>query len=376
MRIRILHLIKSLGRGGAEMLLPETLHYHNREAFAFYYAYFLPWKNQLVNVLEEKGVAVQLFPAQNNLQLLLQVRKLKAFVEQNKIDLIHCHLPWAGFAGRLLHLWTGIPVVYTEHNKQERYHPITSWLNQFSFNQQHMAIAVSEDVAVSIIKNIQPSIPVRLVKNAVDAKKFQPNKSAGQQLRTEWDIPTDAIVIGTVAVFRFQKRLEEWLEVFKAVSDKHPHVRAIIVGDGPLRKEVEEKAKQLNLQNKLLLPGLQTDVKPWLAAMDIFMMSSVFEGLPIALLEAMSMGCIPVCTAAGGIREVIEQDRNGLLVPVDDWRELIPSLAKLLADPSHYQSLQTAARETISQHYSMERMVEELETIYTEVYNKRPIKTQ
>jgi len=365
--MKILHLIKSLGRGGAEMLLPETLQQHNREDFVFYYAYFLPWKNQLVESLEEKGVTVQLFPANNNLQLLLQVRQIRQFVKRNRIDLVHCHLPWAGFAGRLLHLWTGVPVIYTEHNKQERYHFLTRLLNRYSFNYQTKAIAVSNDVAASIQNNIRPKVEVSLIHNAVDVVKFEKDITLCKRFRRQLDIPAGAFVIGTVAVFRFQKRLEEWLEVFAAVASKQPHVRGIIAGAGPLQKEIEAKARSLNLQGKLLLPGLQTDVKPWLASMDVFMMTSEFEGLPIALLEAMSMGCIPVCTAAGGIGEVITDQKNGVLVPVDSWRQLVPALEQLLSDQQLQEQFSQAARKTIVESFAMHRMVEQLETLYKEV---------
>lgn len=370
--MKILHLIKSLGRGGAETLLTETLQHHNREAFTFYYAYFLPWKNQLVDALEKKGVTVKLFPAKNNLQLLLQVRQLKQFVEKNRIELIHCHLPWAGFAGRLLHLWTGIPVVYTEHNKQERYHFLTRWLNRFSFNFQTSVVAVSKDVAASIKKNIGSETEVRLIQNAVDTARFQPEVTKSLLLREEWNIPADAFVIGTVAVFRFQKRLLKWLEVFAVIAAKHPHVRGIIVGAGPLQKEVEAKARSLNLQGKLFLPGLQTDVLPWLAAMDVFMMTSQFEGLPIALLEAMSMGCIPACTAAGGIGEIVTNKKNGILVPVDSCQTLVPALEQLLNDQKVQAKFSTAARATVVESFTMQRMVKELENLYMDVVaNKR-----
>lgn len=371
MPIKVLHLIKSLGRGGAEMLLPETLQQHNREDFVFYYAYFLPWKNQLVESLEEKGVTVQLFPANNNLQLLLQVRQLRKFVKKNGIDLLHCHLPWAGFAGRLLYLWTGIPVVYTEHNKQERYHFLTRTLNRISFNWQKRVIAVSKDVASSIEKNIHPKVEVKLIQNAVDTGKFQQEPSMRSLVRREWDLPADAFVIGTVAVFRFQKRLEEWLEVFAGIAATHPQVRGILVGAGPLQKEVEAKVRSLNLKRKLLLPGLQTDVKPWLAAMDLFLMTSQFEGLPIALLEAMSMGCMPACTAAGGIGEVITDGANGLLVPVEGWKQLIPAIEQLLSDPQQQAQYRAAARETVIKRFNMRRMVEELEALYNEVIFKK-----
>jgi hypothetical protein len=127
--LKILHLIKSLGRGGAEMLLPETITLHDKQRFSFEVVYFLPWKNQVVSLIEATGTPVTCMPAGNNIQLMLQAGRLIRYIRQHRIDIIHCHLPWAGFLGRYVHLRTGVPVVYTEHNKQERYHGITRTLN-------------------------------------------------------------------------------------------------------------------------------------------------------------------------------------------------------------------------------------------------------
>lgn len=89
-----------------------------------------------------------------NFYIVLKINEVIRYIRDNKIDLVHCHLPWAGFAGRYIHKRTGIPVIYSEHNKQERYHWITKYINKYSFNFQTKAIAVSADVAESIRKNI------------------------------------------------------------------------------------------------------------------------------------------------------------------------------------------------------------------------------
>ena len=171
-RIKILHIIKSLGRGGAEMLLPETLKFHNQTQFEFHYIYFLPWKNQMVEAIESAGGKVTCFKANNNIQLLLQFSKIIRYCKDNNIQLIHAHLPWAGFVSRLVYKSINTPVLYTEHNLQERYHFITKFINKFTFNWQTLGIGVSEDVTHSIVKNIQPSIPCQTVLNGVNTESF------------------------------------------------------------------------------------------------------------------------------------------------------------------------------------------------------------
>lgn len=363
-KIKILHIIKSLGRGGAEMLLPETLKLHNQEKFEFHYIYFLPWKDQMVEAIEAAGGKVTCFEAKDNIRLLLQFNRIITYCKEQHIDLIHCHLPWAGFAGRLVHKNTGIPVIYTEHNMQERYHIATKSINKISFNAQSLALGVSQDVTNSIIKNIRPKIPVRTLLNGVNTESFQ--KTGDSEIRKELGIPEDATVIGNVAVFRFQKRLVEWLRVIKEVRNQNSDVYGIIVGAGPLEEEVKKEWKNLDLENVVFFPGLKTDVKPYFEAMDIFMMSSSFEGLPIALLEAMSMECAIISTDAGGIKEVIRNEHDGLICPIDKWEKLSEKVQILLEEPESLQKFKLAARKRVIKAFSLATMVEELEKLYKE----------
>jgi len=363
--IRVLHIIKSLGRGGAEMLLPETLKLHDQQAFEFHYIYFLPWKSQMVSSIKEAGGEVTCMPAKNNLSVLLRSNKVKTYIRQHQISLIHCHLPWTGFMGRYLYRVEGVPVIYTEHNKQERYHPITRFLNRITFNEQAQVIAVSSDVKKSIQKNIRPKVKVSTILNGVNTQSFVKDLDAAKAIRKQLKIADSTVVIGTIAVFRSQKRLKEWIQVFKKVHEKHPDTHAVIVGDGLLRKEIEAEIAELNLQSCLSLAGLQPNVKPWLSAMDIFLMSSVFEGLPIALLEAMSMQCAIVTTDAGGIKEVIRNGQDGLMVSVDSWKELSHCVDQLLHDPLLIKKYGESARKRAEESFSLVEMVYQLENLYT-----------
>ncbi|QYA26043.1 glycosyltransferase [Gramella sp. MT6] len=362
-KIKVLHIIKSLGRGGAEMLLPETLKLHDHNKFDFHYIYFLPWKDQMVEYIQKIGGKVSCISAKNNIELIGKYPEVIEYCKNEKIDLIHCHLPWAGFLGRLIYRKTGIPVLYSEHNMQERYHFITKAINKFSFNSQSLAIGVSEDVSNSIKSNINPKIPVKTILNGVNTESFI--RSENDSIRKQFDIPRDALVFGNVAVFRFQKRLVQWLRIFKNIKESNSHkVYGIIVGAGPLESEIQAEVEKLNLGNSVYFPGLQTNVKPYLEAMDVFMMSSSFEGLPIALLEAMSMECAIVSTNAGGIKEVIRNGKDGLLCDVDQWKDLEHLSNKLINDPELLKNLSINARERVKKEFSMVKMVEELERNY------------
>jgi glycosyltransferase involved in cell wall biosynthesis len=324
----------------------------------------------MVAGIEAQGGKVNLMPASNNVFIMLKAFAIIKYIRRNNIELVHCHLPWAGFVGRIIHMITKIPVFYSEHNKQERYHFITKLLNKISFNKQSRVIAVSEDVAESINKNIKPKVPVQTILNGVNTENFIRNHLSGRQKREEYQISQDCILIGTIAVFRFQKRLKEWIEVFKSVHDIYPNVKGCIIGDGILKNEIMSHLKTCGMENHIIFPGLQTDVMPWLSAMDIFMMTSEFEGLPIAMLEAMSMECAIVTTDAGGIKEVVRNEIDGFVETVENWRNLKNPIDRLLQHPNELKTFGVKARQRVMDQFSLTTMVHETEKAYLTELNK------
>jgi glycosyltransferase involved in cell wall biosynthesis len=258
-----------------------------------------------------------------------------------------------------------VPVVYTEHNVLERYHPLTRRANLLTWRHQEAAIAVSADVAESLRRGAPRGVPVKTILNGVDIDRFDPRRVQGATLRESLGISPSAPVVGTVAVFRTQKRLDEWLRVAKALVNDHPGTHFILVGDGPLRHELEALADSLDLDTVHWV-GLQEDVRPYLAAMDVYMMSSRFEGLPVALLEAMAMGCAVVSTSVGGIPEVLRHRVNGLLVDGDHPERLAAEAAALIDSPEQRAALGADARRTVEEGYSVARMARQLEQTYVE----------
>jgi L-malate glycosyltransferase len=370
--LRVFHLIKSLGRGGAEMLLPEGLRFADRARFTYSYGYFLPWKDAVVPALEEQGAEVHCFGGRNNLQILLAARRVADHLRRCRVDLLHCHLPIAGAVGRIAGRLAGVPVVYTEHLTQDNYHPLTKWVNRATWPWQACVVAVSGEVAASIRKHIRSRVPLRTVLNGVAVDRFQRSAADGGEVRRRYGIPDDAPVVGSVAVFREQKRLGDWIEAAALVRQQHPSLRCLLVGDGPLRGEVEAAIAAHGLQDVVHLAGLQEDVRPFLAAMDVYMMSSSYEGLPIALLEAMSMECVPVSTRAGGIPELVRDGENGFLTEPHRPDQLARAVGSVISDSARRAALAAAARRTVEEGFSMRRMTEELESIYLEVLGRSP----
>ena len=367
MGIKVLHIIKSLGRGGAEMLLAETLRLHNAGQYRFQFMYFLPWKNQMVSALEAQGVEVICLSAHSNLKMLLKVPAVVRLLKRKKIEVVHAHLPWAGFVARIACKVAGVPLVYTEHNKQERYHWATRWLNKMTFGWQQQVVAVSNDVQQSIFQYIGRGTPVTTILNGIDTHKFVRDEEVSFALRSQLGIGKSDLVLGTMAVFRKQKRLDIWLTVFATLRKQYPHLHGVVVGDGPLKQELADLAQSLQLHECLHFVGLQTDNVAWLSVMDVFMMTSDFEGLPLALLEAMSCKCAVVSTRAGGIVEVVSHGEDGWLCELGDTAQLESFTSSLIEDEGLRQVMGEKARRKVQHHYSLTQMVRALENVYDNV---------
>lgn len=374
-RIKVLHLIKSLGRGGAEKLIPETALVHDQGKFEFHCLYFYHQEQNIVDELLAAGIHVHLIPS-SNLGLFFQIKKVRDFVCKNKFDLIHAHLPWAGILARFVGQKLSIPIVYTEHNTWDRYNKVSYWGNRLTFKNQDVAIAVSNEVALTMQLNApwDPYIrggrlKVRVIQNGVNTAVFKRLKSLDSISQTGMSssIPEDAPVIGKVAVFRSQKRLWLWVEIALKILQVRPDVHFLLVGDGEWRGKIERAIADSGKKSHFHLVGVQKEVIPYLSRMNIYLSTSEFEGLPIAMLEAMSCEVPVVATRAGGIGEVIQHGIQGYLTEVDNWRDLEGYCLQLLEDPQLREQMGGKARNRVLEKFSMVKMVRALEEIYREV---------
>ena len=415
-KIKILHLIKSLGRGGAEKLIPETGLVHDQTRFEFHCLYFYHQQNNIVDELEAAGIKVHLIPS-SNLGLFFQVKRVKEFVRENQIDIIHAHLPWAGILSRFVGKETKVPIVYTEHNTWDRYNKVSYWGNRVTFKHQDVAIAVSNEVALSMQLNsiFDPyrrggRMKIKVIQNGVNTEVFRrtsedkksasvpfnneeikrkengekrkengeknPDKgsqspnlpvSPSSNLKSQLGIPEAAKVIGIVAVFRDQKRLWVWVDLALQILKKCENTHFLLVGDGEWRTRLERQIDQSGKAANFHLVGVQKQVIPYLSIMDIYLSSSEFEGLPIAMLEAMSCEVPVVATRAGGIGEVVQHGVQGFLSEIEEYDELSNYCVQLINDSEIHRSMAAASRKRVVEQFSMKRMVEELEGVYESV---------
>jgi glycosyltransferase involved in cell wall biosynthesis len=363
---RVLILIKGLGRGGAEQLLASAAAYLNKDKFTYEVAYLLPWKNALVEELEQNGVRVHCL---NGARGAGWVARLRQLVGKREIDLVHAHSPYVAIGARL---GLGNPrprLLYTEHNVWERYRRATYWGNLLTFPRNDHVFCVSEQVRSSIrvprILGFLHMPSIETLHHGIDLTQVGRWKST-DGIREGLGIPRDAPVVGTVANFKAHKGYEYLLKAAALVKREASDTRFVFVGQGPVEKGAREQARRLALDGTVTFAGFRADAPRVAATFDIFALASIAEGLPIALLEAMALGRAVVATRVGGLPEVIDHDREGVLVPPGDPRALADAILALLADPELRQRLGEAARKRAAD-FDIRKAVRRMESVYEEL---------
>jgi glycosyltransferase involved in cell wall biosynthesis len=241
------------------------------------------------------------------------------------------------------------------------------WLNRFTHPLADRVTCVSQQVADFVAREVGiPSEETVVIPNGVDLHRFD-RLPAKQEVRRTLGLPNDELLVGTVTRLNPVKRLDVLLRAVAALEGVH----TVIVGDGPERRQLEAMADQLGLADRVHLVGHQQDVRPWLAALGVFVLSSDWEGMSNALLEAMAAGLPIVATAVGGVPEVVVDDATGLLVPPGDPNALAEAITRLLRDPDLRRTMGQAGRARVVQHFSIDETVRLTEELYTTLLEEK-----
>ncbi len=359
-RPRILVAIKGLGIGGAEMLIAESARLWDRDRFDYRVVYALPWKDQLVPRLTELGVAVTCVGTKRGMGPTSWMA-LQRHIRENA-DLVHAHLPAMGAVVRLT---SRVPVVYTEHNIATSYRRPVQWANRWTYGRNRAVTAVSQAVADSIAGYPGPAATV--VSNGVSVEVDADSAAAA---RRELGIGSQTPLVVHVGNIRPHKGHANLVAAVAGLVPSCPDVRVVSIGgeknDGDLAR-VRRLAADAGVGDHLSFLGRREDALAFVAAADVFANPSDFEGLPVAVLEAMSLARPVVATAVGGVPAIVKPDVTGVLVPPNDPLALAAGIEGLLQDKVYARDLGEAGREVIERDYSLEAMVRNLESTYADV---------
>ena len=365
----VVHLIYRLDFGGLETLLVDCINHMPPERYR-HAIVCLTGYTAFADKITRPGVELYALDKAPGLGLGIHVKLFKLLRRLRPAVLHTYNFACAEYAAPA---WlAGVPVrVHAEHGRDasdpqglNRKH---NFLRRALVPFIDRYVPVSHDLARWLTGVVGiPAAKSELIMNGVDTVRFAPNLPAAV---TPW-AGEDVFVIGTVGRLQDVKDQASLIEAFSLLVASKPEGRArlrlAVVGDGPLRDRLAQKARDLNVADLVWFPGARNDIPELMRSFDLFALSSIAEGTPVTLLEAMACGLPVVATAVGGIPEVVQDGVNGALVPASDPEALAAALGLYAADPERVATHGAAARTNIERHYSVAAMV----GAYTALYDR------
>src|SRR5665648_15239 len=290
------------------------------------------------------------------------------WARQNNINLIHTHGSRANLLGRLSAKWLGIPSLTTVHSSLAHDY-LSPWSARMALGLDRLTLPLTSGI-ITVSEYLAKEVALRggrnleTIYNGQAPISFDDPSSSGHQFRLKWGIPADALILGTIGRLHPTKGQTYLIKVATQLRLEFPNLHLLIIGEGPLRQDLELELKQSCIPHTLT--GYLPKAYEALPAMDLFVLPSVSEGMGLVLLEAMQAGVPIVASAVGGIPEVVRAGKDGLLVPQGDVVGFIDACAKIFNNPDLAKSLTISGLSRWSK-FSIESMIRETEQVYTRI---------
>jgi len=364
--IKVLHVSYSLKTGGLERVILDLVRLGGRNGLTSAVA-ALGEAGELAGQVEEAGAAFFFLGKRPGLDWRM-VPRLRALARRLGVHIIHAHNEGAGFYAGLAGLCKGPPVITTRHGFS--YGLNTLWVRRAAGLLSRRTVCVGRDV-MRLVREVDkiPASRVRIIYNGVDTAEFAPDQKRRELMRAELGYaPGDRILI-SVGRLAPEKGYDTLLRALALLAQADKGTRLVLVGDGPRRGFLQDLTKELGLQDRVRLLGNRKDIRDLLAAADVFVLSSLSEGVSKSLLEAMAMALPVVATSVGSTPEVVLAEKTGLLVPARRPDLLAQALAAVLHD-SQSARWGRAGRERVEAEFSLPATVAAYARLYREVLGR------
>jgi glycosyltransferase involved in cell wall biosynthesis len=367
-RVKVLQLISSGGYYGAENMLLNLCASQEKSgcenSLLLFYNVHVP-NVEFYERARRRGLSVRMVHCKGRADWRA-VRQIEEYIQEDAVDIVHTHGYKADLYGYLAAWRCHKPVVATCHNwvGGTAALGIYNHLDRMALKKFNALAAVSDVVAQRLLAFGVPAEKIKTIANGIDVTAFE----RAQPLPLLKD--EGSTVVGVVARLDMQKGFEYLLQAARELCKMFPGLRIVIAGEGPDRNAIEEMIEQYGLQSSVVLAGQQSNMPAVYAAMDIFVLPSLNEGLPMTVLEAMAASKPVIATRVGAIPSVIRDGENGLLVAPKDPEGLRNAVASLLNDAERRRRLGDQAHAWVSQNYTSEAMALKYREMYEEVLGK------
>lgn len=373
--IKILYIITKLELGGAQKQLVSLLRHIDKEKYSL--LLFTASDGLLLEeAMSIKGVQVQvshfLERPINLFKDMLSLAEMYRFIKKNRIDIVHTHSSKAGLLGRIAARLARVQTIV---------HTVHGWsFNDFqSFAQRklfislerlcarftHRFIVVCEhDRQKGLVNRIGTQEQYTLIRYGIKYEEFETKVPA---IRRTLGIRDDDLAIGMVSCFKPQKSPLDFVRLAHLVRQSLPNATFVLVGDGVLRNSVRKLTHALGLDRRIILAGWRSDMPAVLSAIDVFVLTSLWEGLPIAVLEAMAASRPVIATDTGGIAELIVEGKTGFLVKPRDVKTMSEKVSLLLRDARMRDATARNAKRRLGDDFRLEHMIRRTQDLYSSV---------
>ena len=366
-KLNILMVNETSGPGGAETVLFEIARNLDRERYNV--AAVLFRDGWFVGHLRSHGIATEIIPSNRSWDISF-IRRLAAYCREHKIDLLHAHLPGANLYCSVVGKLVGIPVVTTAHNelvmpdRKERFVRTKSWIIRklasanvlvadFMHDNYIKLGGFKESELMTIHNGIQIHLP--------------PPPERLAELRTELGLRDDDLLIGNVANLRTPKGHQHLLDAAGIVCQELKNAKILLIGeegDGTIKSMIEQKREALGIKDQVWIMGFRRNIPELLHLIDIFVLSSISEGLPLSVVEAMAARKPVVVTEVGGLSEVVTDGVDGFIVPPANPKLLAEKLTLLGRDKNLRKTMGEAGFHSVKEEFSLETMIARYQALY------------
>lgn len=362
--LRVLHITFNMGIGGTEQVIRQLVQGMARESVESEILCIDGHIGPIGETLQQTGVPVHKLARKQGFDWAL-IKAIRKRLREGRFDVVHCHqyTPW--MYGWLAALPTRAKVVFTEHGRfyPDRYRYKAMLINPVMAMFTPSIVAISEATKDALVKyEFIPRYKIQVIYNGIAPLVRDDEQS--EKVRDSLGIPKDAFVVGTVSRLDPVKNQVMMLRAFKQFCEKQPGSYLLMVGDGPDKEKLVSLAGDYGISESVIFTGFINSPVHYLAAMDIFLLSSHTEGTSMTLLEAMSLGIPAVATQVGGNPEIIQDNVTGILVEPDMAHSFAEGIEHLHQNSMLRQSMGKAARLSFDKRFSADAMVYQYSKIY------------
>ena len=376
---KIAFVLTPIDFGGAEKVCLNFLKNFRSVNFEIYPILLIrPWEddNFFLNEIRNLDYSIFTIPVALNralkensfFRVLRCFKQLFAYLKQEKIDIIHTNGYFADIIGIPVAKILKIPHIAICHGYVSTDINLSfyNFLDRLFLRFSNKIIAVSDTIANQLFRSGIKKERIRVIQNAVEIKNdLKTTFKFRRDTKLSYGIDKE-IVIGYIGRLSEEKGIKYLIQAIFKLKTSGINIKLFVIGDGPQKKEIHEIVKAQNILDEVVFTGFQSNIEQWLSVLDIFILPSLTEGTPMALLEAMAKGIPVVASAVGGVPNVIKTNQNGILVPAGSSDDLYNAVLTIIDDDSLKETLSKNAKKTIEFEFNFQRWITEIELVYEE----------